>query len=146
MGTLKGFPYPPAMVRGEQSSPAPHAISLHLTRPDRGPRVEWARARWDDEAVGPSTQINTQARVPRAAHAHASRVCNAGRFPLAAGRYRARDPPTEPVHRVGILRTGSPPANRVVLLRKALRYLVCDRLSSAGAVVALRLQKFLLLR
>jgi nucleoside phosphorylase len=26
MGTLKGFPYPPAMVRGEQSSPAPHAI------------------------------------------------------------------------------------------------------------------------
>jgi len=27
MGTLKGFPYPPAMVRGEQSSPAPHATS-----------------------------------------------------------------------------------------------------------------------
>ena len=26
MGTLKGFPNPPAMVRGEQSSPAPHAI------------------------------------------------------------------------------------------------------------------------
>jgi hypothetical protein len=25
-GTLKGFPNPPAMVRGEQSSPAPHAI------------------------------------------------------------------------------------------------------------------------
>ncbi|MGB8299327.1 MAG: type IV pilus secretin PilQ [Polyangia bacterium] len=25
MGTLKGFPNPPAMVRGEQSSPAPHA-------------------------------------------------------------------------------------------------------------------------
>ena len=25
MGTLKGFPYPPAMVRGERSSPAPHA-------------------------------------------------------------------------------------------------------------------------
>jgi RNA polymerase sigma-70 factor (ECF subfamily) len=27
MGTLKGFPSPPAMVRGEQSSPAPHATS-----------------------------------------------------------------------------------------------------------------------
>jgi acyl-CoA synthetase (AMP-forming)/AMP-acid ligase II/3-hydroxymyristoyl/3-hydroxydecanoyl-(acyl carrier protein) dehydratase len=27
MGTLKGFPYPPAMVRGEQSSPAPHAAA-----------------------------------------------------------------------------------------------------------------------
>src|SRR6185503_11962284 len=26
-GTLGGFPNPPAMVRGEQSSPAPHAIS-----------------------------------------------------------------------------------------------------------------------
>ena len=25
MGTLGGFPNPPAMVRGEQSSPAPHA-------------------------------------------------------------------------------------------------------------------------
>ena len=25
-GTLKGFPNPPAMVRGEQSSPTPHAI------------------------------------------------------------------------------------------------------------------------
>jgi hypothetical protein len=25
MGTLEGFPNPPAMVRGEQSSPAPHA-------------------------------------------------------------------------------------------------------------------------
>jgi hypothetical protein len=25
MGTLEGFPTPPAMVRGEQSSPAPHA-------------------------------------------------------------------------------------------------------------------------
>ena len=27
MGTLKGFPNPPAMVRGERSSPAPHATS-----------------------------------------------------------------------------------------------------------------------
>jgi putative ABC transport system ATP-binding protein len=27
MGTLEGFPCPPAMVRGEQSSPAPHATS-----------------------------------------------------------------------------------------------------------------------
>ena len=26
MGTPKGFPNPPAMVRGEQSSPTPHAI------------------------------------------------------------------------------------------------------------------------
>ena len=26
LGTLEGSPYPPAMVRGEQSSPAPHAI------------------------------------------------------------------------------------------------------------------------
>src|SRR5262245_3841537 len=26
MGTLKGFPNPPAMLRGEQSSPAPHAV------------------------------------------------------------------------------------------------------------------------
>src|SRR5208283_3380721 len=26
MGTLGGFPSPPAMVRGEQSSPAPHAL------------------------------------------------------------------------------------------------------------------------
>jgi len=28
MGTLKGFPNPPAMVRGEQSSPAPHASDM----------------------------------------------------------------------------------------------------------------------
>jgi len=27
MGTLRGFPYPPAMLRGEQSSPTPHAIT-----------------------------------------------------------------------------------------------------------------------
>ena len=30
-GTLKGFPNPPAMVRGEQSSPAPHAIPRPYT-------------------------------------------------------------------------------------------------------------------
>ncbi len=30
MGTLRGFPYPPAMLRGEQSSPAPHAIASGL--------------------------------------------------------------------------------------------------------------------
>jgi hypothetical protein len=28
MGTLRGFPNPPALVRREQSSPAPHAIRL----------------------------------------------------------------------------------------------------------------------
>ena len=28
MGTLRGFPNPPAMVRGEQSSPAPHATEM----------------------------------------------------------------------------------------------------------------------
>ena len=28
MGTLKGFPNPPAMLRGERSSPAPHAIAI----------------------------------------------------------------------------------------------------------------------
>jgi hypothetical protein len=28
MGTLGGFPYPPAMVRGERSSPAPHAYGF----------------------------------------------------------------------------------------------------------------------
>jgi IPT/TIG domain len=32
MGTLKGFPTPPATGRGEQSSPAPHAISMMLGR------------------------------------------------------------------------------------------------------------------
>ncbi len=30
MGTLGGFPYLPAMVRGERSSPAPHAIDLGI--------------------------------------------------------------------------------------------------------------------
>ena len=34
MGTLRGFPYPPAMLRGEQSSPAPHAI---IPAPDSAP-------------------------------------------------------------------------------------------------------------
>jgi phosphopantothenoylcysteine decarboxylase/phosphopantothenate--cysteine ligase len=29
-GTLEGFPDPPAMVRGEQSSPTPHALTLTL--------------------------------------------------------------------------------------------------------------------
>ena len=29
-GTLEGFPNPPAVVRGEQSSPAPHALTLTL--------------------------------------------------------------------------------------------------------------------
>ena len=28
MGTLRGFPCPPAMVRGEQSSPAPHGLEI----------------------------------------------------------------------------------------------------------------------
>ena len=28
MGTLRGFPCPPAMVRGEQSSPAPHGLEM----------------------------------------------------------------------------------------------------------------------
>jgi len=28
MGTLRGFPNPPAMLRGEQSAPAPHAIKM----------------------------------------------------------------------------------------------------------------------
>jgi hypothetical protein len=35
MGTLKGFPNPPAMVRGEQSSPAPHAIHVLLSPPSQ---------------------------------------------------------------------------------------------------------------
>jgi membrane-associated protease RseP (regulator of RpoE activity) len=30
LGTVKGFPTPPAMVRGAQSAPAPHAISANL--------------------------------------------------------------------------------------------------------------------
>ena len=32
MGTLGGFPNPPAMVRGEQSSPTPHATMFHCRR------------------------------------------------------------------------------------------------------------------
>jgi hypothetical protein len=32
MGTLEGFPCPPAMVRGEQSSPAPHATTPRPSR------------------------------------------------------------------------------------------------------------------
>jgi len=36
MGTLKGFPNPPAMLRGEQSSPAPHAIPSRRIRTVRG--------------------------------------------------------------------------------------------------------------
>jgi len=35
MGTLKGFPNPPAMVRGEQSSPASHAMTAPALRPRR---------------------------------------------------------------------------------------------------------------
>src|SRR5262249_56811044 len=43
-GTLEGFPNPPAMVRGEQSSPASHAISVesaarYVTDVDRDPVV-----------------------------------------------------------------------------------------------------------
>jgi radical SAM superfamily enzyme YgiQ (UPF0313 family) len=42
MGTLKGFPSPPAMVRVEQSSPAPHASTpLVRTRVRRRGRVVW---------------------------------------------------------------------------------------------------------
>jgi len=36
MGTLGGFPNPPAMLRGEQSSPAPHAIPSRRIRTVRG--------------------------------------------------------------------------------------------------------------
>ncbi|HXU04212.1 MAG TPA: hypothetical protein VN903_24800 [Polyangia bacterium] len=37
-GTLSGFPNPPAMLRGEQSSPAPHAIATPERKPvDRRP-------------------------------------------------------------------------------------------------------------
>jgi hypothetical protein len=32
MGTLGGFPNPPAMVRGERSSPAPHTILSTASR------------------------------------------------------------------------------------------------------------------
>jgi hypothetical protein len=32
MGTLGGFPYPPVMVRGERSSPAPHATPTAALR------------------------------------------------------------------------------------------------------------------
>ena len=39
MGTLKGFPYPPAMVRGKQSSPAPHAKNKIS-----GEMAEWPKA------------------------------------------------------------------------------------------------------
>src|SRR4051812_4262493 len=35
LGTLDGFPNPPAMVRGEQSPPAPHASLAPLDRRDR---------------------------------------------------------------------------------------------------------------
>jgi len=41
MGTLKGFPYPPAMVRGRRGRPAPHANSRRdgERRAKRG--LEW---------------------------------------------------------------------------------------------------------
>src|SRR6185436_12184747 len=46
MGTLGGFPNPPAMLRGEQSSPAPHAFSwssvCSLTQAAPSPNLEAA--------------------------------------------------------------------------------------------------------
>src|SRR5208283_816696 len=44
MGTLKGFPCPPAMVRGERSSPAPHAINRRKTLPKQNPAPAAKRA------------------------------------------------------------------------------------------------------
>src|SRR5215468_8594590 len=61
LGTLRGFPNPPAMVRGEQSSPAPHAIVPAL-RVGRGmgrrhrrharARPQLLHARHDDPVAG----------------------------------------------------------------------------------------------
>jgi len=43
-GTLGGFPDPPAMVRGEQSSPAPHAFSLALEAVPGARRIDFETA------------------------------------------------------------------------------------------------------
>jgi len=43
MGTLKGFPYPPAMVRAGQSPAAPHAMEMGDGNPQRVPKPEERR-------------------------------------------------------------------------------------------------------
>src|SRR5215470_11664914 len=49
-GTLKGFPNPPAMVRGEQSSPAPHASDVEHVKDDGKAAVAQRVARGGPQA------------------------------------------------------------------------------------------------
>src|SRR5262252_5436467 len=55
MGTLKGFPYPPAMVRGEQSSPAPHARRAAQTGVVAALLAAWTGAAWAQAQPQPQT-------------------------------------------------------------------------------------------
>ena len=64
MGTLKGFPNPPAMVRGEQSSPAPHASDLLPADISPSP---WAMRTGRDEAAFCSDGSTFAAVASRAA-------------------------------------------------------------------------------
>jgi hypothetical protein len=50
LGTLEGFPIPPATVRGEQSSPAPHAIHPRLSE-WLGPGLPNRRREFDSRTV-----------------------------------------------------------------------------------------------
>src|ERR1051325_6041740 len=74
MGTLEGFPFPPAMVRGEQSSPTPHAISstsrrLALLLPSlvvaacAGPNHEIVEDRFDLAETSGSPELTEVADV-----------------------------------------------------------------------------------
>jgi hypothetical protein len=53
MGTLEGCPNPPAMVRGEQSSPAPHAdpYALVVERQTRVAQNHAAARPWEFESL-----------------------------------------------------------------------------------------------
>src|SRR5262245_23857744 len=56
MGTLKGFPNPPAMVRGERSSPAPHAMTRAWAGSFAALLVAWAGTAWGQAGGRPSEQ------------------------------------------------------------------------------------------
>jgi ATP-dependent RNA helicase SUPV3L1/SUV3 len=65
VGTLEGFPQPPAMVRGEQSSPAPHATAdgRVLGRMTRGPDRLRPEVMVTVEELGPGAKLRLQRRL-----------------------------------------------------------------------------------
>ena len=86
MGTLKGFPCPPAMVRGEQSSPAPHAKNKISGEMAEWPKAPDSKSGLPQGNVGSTPTLSSTIVGTLKGFPHLPRSGSAGRSPAPPTR------------------------------------------------------------